>query len=1112
MKLRPLLLSLLAACCLPASGWGLPFGFVDEPVIGGWDTPTVIEFDPAGRLWVGEKDGRLWVVNNGQKHLFIDLVDEVHSGGDKGFLGLTFDPGFANNGYVYLLYMVDPIYGEPDEDAAEPTFGRLTRYTSVNDTADPASRLVLLGNSSADGTPACHTSHTIGTVRFAADGTLLLGSGEGSHFDFIDAGQDSTALDAECEVLFGAEQDIGSFRAQSLASYGGKILRIDPATGLGFSTNPFYDGNLDSHASRIWVRGLRNPFRFTVRPGTPGVGTLFIGDVGQAQWEEVNIAHGGENFGWPCYEGNGPQPGFSSRPYTKPICDAIPPGSVRFPAVTYNHTNPGTLGFTGFSVTGGVFYTGTSFPAEYQGKYFFADFVLGWIRYLDVNNWDFITGIHDFSGTSHWVVDLDVDPLTGDLCYINIYAGEVRRIRYAIEEVAPNPVATAQPAHGAPPLTVHFSSDGTSDPLGAPLSAVSWTFGDGSPPTGDANPVHTYSAAGTFTATLTVTNQTGITDSASVQVSTLNAPPVVVITAPKDGYLFSGPESLAFHAIAVDPEGGPLDYHWEVGLVHNSHVHPAWYQSDQPSTGFTVTPHGSDGDRYHYRITATVTDTAGLSASDTVRVLPADGTVNHAPVAAFLAAPYQGSAPLLVTLDAGSTVDPDIDLLDFLWDYGDGTSGTGQTDTHIFGAPGLYTITLNVVDPAREAGQATATVLVDLPTPLVWWKLNEAAGDLATDDGSLRLDGEVTGGTWGAGMVDGALDFADSSGGVTSWTPVLSNRASFTLAAWVRPAAVDSAAGIAGQHQVVELGFPGGGDIRVWTAQGGSIQIPYPFSPGEWHHVAVVGTGTQLTLYLDGAAAASTDAVAATYGSSPDAFGLGGGILDAPGPSLQGWIDDLRLYGDALGPAAVVYVATAPGSNAPPTVDAGADFDAFIGELAVLYGTVGDDGLPSPPASLSYTWEQISGPDTAEVADPTALYTTLAFEIPGTYVFRLTADDSDLPGSDDVTVTAAGQSVDVPGNRPELKPGLREAVPNPARSHAMIAFRLVAPDPQVRLTVHDVTGRRVAVLQDGPLGGGDHTVFWDRRDERGVPVAAGNYFLLLQTSNERYTSRLTVLR
>ena len=128
-------------------------------------------------------------------------------------------------------------------------------------------------------------SHTIGDLRFVPDGTLFVGNGDGSD------GDSPTA----------------SLRAQDLNSTNGKILRINK-DGTAPTDNPFYDGT-NSMRSKVWLYGVRNPFRFAIQPET---GEICFGDVGWNTWEEVDHGVAGANFGWPCYEGNGPQPSFQT--------------------------------------------------------------------------------------------------------------------------------------------------------------------------------------------------------------------------------------------------------------------------------------------------------------------------------------------------------------------------------------------------------------------------------------------------------------------------------------------------------------------------------------------------------------------------------------------------------------------------------------------------------------------------------------------------------------------------------------------------------------------------------------------------------------------------------
>ena len=284
----------------------LPPGFSESVVASGFVAPTSIELAPDGSMFVIEKQGLVWVVKDGVglPQPFLDLRDEVHNAGDKGLTGIALHPDFGSNGWVYLLYSVDPVLGSPDEPADTVTWGRLARYTAIGDIAAPESRLEILGRGAEDGFAQCSKIHGVGTIRFSEDGALFVGCGDGAWADRIDVGQNLVSQDETCEATFGDEQDAGAGRAQLLSSISGKILRIDPNTGEGLPTNPFWNGLAASPESKIWVLGLRNPFRFSVKPGSGSPGTLFLSEVGWTTWEELNVSRfGGENFGWPCFEG-----------------------------------------------------------------------------------------------------------------------------------------------------------------------------------------------------------------------------------------------------------------------------------------------------------------------------------------------------------------------------------------------------------------------------------------------------------------------------------------------------------------------------------------------------------------------------------------------------------------------------------------------------------------------------------------------------------------------------------------------------------------------------------------------------------------------------------------
>ena len=514
----------------------LPPGFTMESITPGqtFDLPTGITFLPDGRLLVCEKAGRLWMVQNGLKSAqpMWDRENEVLNVDDKGLLDVAVDPHYYQNHYVYLLYTVDP--DSDGVDTNQVAFGRLTRYTvgsPDSSVLNPASRTILMGATWRDAPPTGSPTHTIGSLRWGADGSLMLSVGEGAWASQADTGGLYPSLFKPGRA--DPYEDIGAFRAQYVGTLAGKLLRLDPATGHGYPSNPYYDGDVTSKRSRIWAYGLRNPFRFTRRPGTGSTdpsagdpGTFYVGDVGWGTYEEENVVRQpGMNFGWPCLEGVWPA---TTYPTTHPAhsgCDSTGtywnPVSPTLPLLTVSHGDSSWSsppGLVGNCIIGGAFYTGSLYPSGWQGRLFFEDYARGWIKALTLDANDQLLQVQDFGDGLQGPVDLVTDPLTGDLVYPSIYTGEIRRIRFtgSGSGAPPVAVANASPTLGPPPLTVNFSSAGSSDPDGGPL-AYSWVFGDGGTSTA-ANPTHMYTSGGSYGAILVVTDTTGLQASDTVQV------------------------------------------------------------------------------------------------------------------------------------------------------------------------------------------------------------------------------------------------------------------------------------------------------------------------------------------------------------------------------------------------------------------------------------------------------------------------------------------------------------------------------------------------------------------------------------------------------------------
>jgi glucose/arabinose dehydrogenase len=300
----------------------LPPGFLDSTLPISFDQAVGVAVGPDERLYVWEREGSVWFVEDGVKHdhPLLDIAEEVASWGDHGLMGFALDPDFLSNGFLYVLYVVDyhhlTTFGTPAYDPqvsinGQDTIARVTRYTVdlVGGGHDvlPGSRLVLIGEDINSGLPVCNVSHAAGTLAFGEDDTLLVSFG-----DSFGAASSNTCLS---DGILTADEDVGRWRAQFVNSLAGKILRVDPATGNGVPSNPWYDPLAPrAPRSRVWALGLRNPFRFGLRPGTgksnPALadpGTLLIGDVGEGDWEELDVADvAGVNFGWPAYEGMDP--------------------------------------------------------------------------------------------------------------------------------------------------------------------------------------------------------------------------------------------------------------------------------------------------------------------------------------------------------------------------------------------------------------------------------------------------------------------------------------------------------------------------------------------------------------------------------------------------------------------------------------------------------------------------------------------------------------------------------------------------------------------------------------------------------------------------------------
>ena len=305
-----------------------PSGYVDELVVNTPNAAVGITHDGNDRMYVWTALGEVHFLLNGVLNPLVDIKEEVGRWNDLGMCGFALHPDFLLNGYMYLYYVVDRhhllYYGTPQYDPNSnlynsATIGRVTRYTADANTGFktlvPGSRTILLGDQIDNGVPIVSTSHGTGGIGFGTDGTLLVAAGDGASFFFVDTGNPgagSFVTQALSDGIIRSEEAVGAFRSQMIGSLNGKILRLDPDTGLGLPSNPFYEpSDPGSVQSRVWTLGLRNPFRFDIRPGTGSTdpsagdpGSIYLGDVGWNDWEEMDVvSEAGMNMGWPLFEG-----------------------------------------------------------------------------------------------------------------------------------------------------------------------------------------------------------------------------------------------------------------------------------------------------------------------------------------------------------------------------------------------------------------------------------------------------------------------------------------------------------------------------------------------------------------------------------------------------------------------------------------------------------------------------------------------------------------------------------------------------------------------------------------------------------------------------------------
>ncbi|SFE98988.1 PQQ-dependent sugar dehydrogenase [Spirosoma endophyticum] len=572
-----------------------PSNFAGVQIATGLD-PVGMDVAPDGRVFLAEKNGKVRIVkNNTLLATPFVTIPNVDNFNERGLLKVLLDPNFNTNGFLYVYYTYKAA-------GSSVSNNRVSRFTASGDVAVAGSERVLI-----DIDP-------LGSVGYHNGGGLAVKDGK----LFISVGENTVASNA-----------------QSLTTLKGKILRIN-LDGSIPTDNPFYTTATGVNRA-IWALGLRNPFRLAAQPGT---GKLFVNDVGNSSWEEINEGGAGKNYGWPGIEGV--------------RTNQSPPTNYQDPFYAYDHGQ-------GCSITAGAFYNPTTakFPAAYVGKYFFGDYCNGWIKTIDpatkaVTN--FASGINrplDVAvandGTLYFIARGGIAG-GSDEANTSSTNGVLWRVDYTGNGV---PVIAVQPtsktvsvgqsvtfttvASGNPTPTYQWQRNGVSI---SGATSVSYTV---------ASPVLADNGA---TFRVVVSNAAGSATSNEVTLTVItNQLPVATISTPATGTKYAAGDVISFSGTGTDGEDGNLPasaFTWKIDLYHfdsPAHAHPAMEPvSGIRSGSFTIPTEMETSANVLFRLFLTVKDSRGATTTVSRDVVPITSTITLTTNPAGLALKLDGSA------------------------------------------------------------------------------------------------------------------------------------------------------------------------------------------------------------------------------------------------------------------------------------------------------------------------------------------------------------------------------------------------------------------------------------------------------------------------------------
>ncbi|CAJ1966121.1 unnamed protein product [Cylindrotheca closterium] len=618
--------SLLLLVSLKDASAALPPNF-DEKLVKSLSLLTDFVFLPDGQMLISEKNGKIHVMENPLSldsgiRTVMNLEGVICNNGERGVNSMLVDPNFNSNRYVYVYYTWNKNnFCGTDSDQAP--VNRLSRFTLANDFSFGSEKHLVQTD------PVVKQYHNAGGIVWGNDGNIWLVTGDGG--------------EREHNFYTAAGQRPDNLRA--------KLIRITPSGGIP-SDNPFRGSNSarcndtgmtseGKECQEIYALGLRNPWSMSSDPYVTDKVRLLINDVGGSAWEEVNEAgsdHRAANYGFPVREG-------PCKLAKTTDCDNQD-AEFTSPYYYYIHrTNPDPEKKDEGAGTAGDFLPPNSgWPAEFNGSYFYADFVFNEIYRLVENGGSDCKSCNPPTSRFDAVPFFQVPRITRihfgpddngkKAMYYISHGGDgfspgIRKIFYAgSANRVPVAKIDANPTFGALPLTVTFDGSSSTDPDGDSLS-YEWDLnGNGNVDSTSSSTTFTFENAGMYTGTLTVKDGNGGTSTQTIRIDAGNVPPVPRITMPLDDTLFSVGDVLTLVGSATDEQEGALPdsaLEWYVDKYHADHTHPylAWTSGNNIAIDPAPIPEDFMAATNSFlRIYLKVADSTGLSATVTRDIYP----------------------------------------------------------------------------------------------------------------------------------------------------------------------------------------------------------------------------------------------------------------------------------------------------------------------------------------------------------------------------------------------------------------------------------------------------------------------------------------------------------